>query len=171
MITSQLKVEDYNPYYQTYINALGEVDLQESLHSGLTQFKALLAKIPDEKFTFSYADGKWTIAEVLLHIIDTERVFQYRALCFSRNDKAALPGFDQDDYVASVNANGRSKESILNEFTAVRNATIALFNSYNENDLQKRGVASSSPLSVAAAGFILSGHLKHHLQVVQERYF
>ena len=170
MKVSQLVPEDYNPYYKTYIDALGGVTLNDALKNGLEEIKKLLSTIPDDKLSFRYADGKWTIAEVLLHIIDTERVFQYRALCFSRNDKALFPGFDQDAYVENSNAAKRTKESILQEFIAVRASTIALFQSFDENDLQKRGVASNSTMSVAAAGFIISGHLKHHQKILVERY-
>ena len=170
MKVSQLSEEDYNPYYKTYINALGDVDLKDVLEFGLQEFTKFVQAIPEDKLTFKYAAGKWTIAEVLLHIIDTERVFQYRALCFSRNDKAFFPGFEQDDYVENSNANSRSKEQLLLEFKAVRASTQALFNSFNAMDLQKRGVASNSTMSVAAAGFIIAGHLKHHQRILVERY-
>jgi hypothetical protein len=170
MKTSELQVEDYNPYYQTYINALGEVLLREELSNGLLRFVEFASTLPHEKLNYAYAEGKWTLAEALLHIIDTERVFQYRALCFSRNDKASFPGFDQDDYVVAANASKRTKESLLEEFVAVRTSSIALFNSFSEADLHKRGVASESPMSVGAVGFILSGHLNHHKRIIAERY-
>ena len=170
MKVSQLLPEDYNPYYQTYINALGDLELIEALRVGLNEFKKLISSIPEETLGFRYAEGKWTIAEVVLHIIDTERVFQYRALCFSRNDKTFFPGFEQDDYVEHCNASKRTKDSMLQEFLAVRASTLALFESFDEIDLQKRGVASSSNMTVAAAGFIISGHLKHHQNILLERY-
>ncbi|WP_158979206.1 DinB family protein [Cellulophaga sp. L1A9] len=170
MKTSELLKEDYNPYYQTYILALGEVNLKEELIEGLAKFEKFAAEIPEEKLNYAYAEGKWTVAEALVHIIDTERVFQYRALCFSRNDKASFPGFEQDDYILNANAGNRSKKSLLEEFTAVRKSSIALFNSFSETDLQKRGVASGSSMSVGAVGFILSGHLNHHKRILEERY-
>tara|TARA_R110000796_G_scaffold88850_6_gene192070 strand:- start:139749 stop:140309 length:561 start_codon:yes stop_codon:yes gene_type:complete len=171
MKVSQLPSEDYNPFYQTYISTLKDISLLDALYDGLDNFKNNIETIPIEKWNFSYADGKWSVVEVLLHIIDTERVFQYRGLCFSRNDENHFPGFEQDDYVLSGNAKTRSKESILNEFIAVRKSTIALFESFDQKVLQKRGVASNSLMSVAATGFIISGHLKHHLRILQERYF
>ncbi|ADV51427.1 hypothetical protein Celal_4185 [Cellulophaga algicola DSM 14237] len=170
MKTSELLKEDYNPYYHTYIMALGEVNLKEELTEGLTRFEDFSTNIPEEKLNYAYAEGKWTLAEALVHIIDTERVFQYRALCFSRNDKASFPGFEQDDYILNANAGNRGKQSLLEEFRAVRMSSIALFNSFAEADLQKRGVASGSSMSVGAVGFILSGHLNHHKKIIEERY-
>ncbi|QWX85359.1 DinB family protein [Cellulophaga sp. HaHaR_3_176] len=171
MKLSQLNTSDYNQFYQTYISTLEEVTILEALYSGKEELEKYIKTVPNNKWTFAYAEGKWTLAEVLLHLIDTERVFQYRALCISRGDDSKFPGFDQDIYVADSKANNRTKESLLNEFLAVRNSTIALFESYDNNDLQKWGVASNSRLSVGASGFILSGHLKHHLKILNERYF
>ncbi|MBU2996184.1 DinB family protein [Cellulophaga baltica] len=171
MNSTELQPEDYNAYYETYISKLNNVELVSSLHDDLTVFVDYVKKIPTDKWGYAYEVNKWSVAEVLLHIIDTERVFQYRALCFSRGDKSHFPGFDQDAYVIGSNAESRSKESILNEFIAVRNATITLFSSFSEQDLIKKGVASNSPMSVAAAGFVISGHLKHHFNILEERYF
>ncbi len=171
MRSSELKAEDYNPFYQTYIDKLDNVELVEALYGGLTFFIDHIKKIPTSKWNYAYETEKWSVAQVLLHVIDTERVFQYRALCFSRGDKSHFPGFDQDIYVSDSNAEKRSKESILNDFIAVRNSSINLFRSFDEQVLQKWGVASNSRMSVAAAGFIISGHLKHHVNVLDERYF
>lgn len=170
MKITDLKNEDYNPYYGTYIANLGENDLKQALKDDLDVFKSYLESVDSEKLNFAYEKGKWTIAEVVLHIIDTERIFQYRALCIARNDKASFPGFEQDDYVVFSNANTRTKNSIINEFVTVRNATITLFDSFDEAIMLKRGEASNSPLSVAAAGFIITGHLRHHLRILKERY-
>jgi len=171
MKVSQLSSEDYNPFYETYITTLKkDSSLLEAFYDGLNDFKHNIERIPMEKWNFSYDDGKWSVVEVLQHIIDTERVFQYRALCFSRSDENHFPGFEQDDYVLSSNASTRSKESILAEFIAVRKSTIALFESFDQKVLQKRGVASNSLMSVAAAGFIISGHLRHHQRILEERY-
>jgi hypothetical protein len=170
MKKSELLKEDYNPYYHTYLLALGEVNLLEELSEGLSKFEKFIDEIPEEKLNYAYALGKWTVAEVLLHIIDTERVFQYRALCFSRNDKTSFPGFEQDDYVLNANASSRSKQNLLEDFRAVRSSSLTLFTSFLETDLQKRGVASGSSMSVGAVGFILSGHLNHHKRILEERY-
>jgi uncharacterized damage-inducible protein DinB len=142
----------------------------EELHHGKQLFLSLLDETPKEKLEYAYAEGKWTLAEVLLHIIDAERVFQYRALRFARNDKTPLPGFDQDVYVPHSNASKRTIEDIKEEYMAVRQSTILLFNSFDDEALQRLGVSSGSPLSVRATGFIISGHQAHHLKIIRERY-
>ena len=170
MRSSELPSSEYNPFYHTYILALDNVDLIEELHHGKQLFLSLLDDISKEELGYAYAEGKWTLAEVLLHIIDAERVFQYRALRFARNDKTPLPGFDQDDYVPSSNAAKRTVEDLREEYIAVRQSTIALFKSFDDGALQRVGVSSGSPLSVRATGFIICGHQAHHLKIIRERY-
>lgn len=171
MKVSELTTAAYNSYYQTYINKVGDnVELLETLKKQVENFPNFITSVPDEKWLFSYGTGKWTVVEVLLHIIDTERVFQHRALRFSREDLTPLPGFDQDLYVPNSNASLRSKESIVKEYIAVRQSSIALFESFSSNDLKKVGVASDAEMSVAALGFILCGHQKHHRDILRERY-
>ena len=170
MKTSQLKDHEYNPYYRTYIEALGEVNLMDILRKQLKNYPQFLASIPEEKLTYRYAEGKWTVAEVLLHVLDTERVFQYRALRFARKDLTPLPGFDQDSYVPNSGANSRSIEQLIKEYKAIRESTISLFETFDKATLRLKGVASNSPMSVAAMGFILCGHQKHHRNIIRERY-
>jgi len=167
---SQLKEEEYNPYYGIYIAKAELVNIPEGLQKGREEFIAFVQSIPEEKLTYAYADEKWTIAEVLQHIIDTERIFSYRALCFARNDNTPLAGFDQDEYVPNSNANTYSKEDLIADFEAVRNSSITLFKSFTKEMLQRIGEASNSPMSTRAAGYILAGHQKHHLDVIKERY-
>ncbi|AEM72102.1 hypothetical protein Murru_3081 [Allomuricauda ruestringensis DSM 13258] len=170
MVLSELPSSEYNPFYQTYIMALGNVDLMEELKKGKDNFLTLLEQIPEEKLYYAYAEGKWSLAEVLVHVIDTERIFQYRALCIARNDKTPLPGFDQDTYVPYSNADNRSKKSLMEEYKAVRDSTIFLFNSFDEETIKRVGVASGSKMSVRALGFIISGHQAHHIRILRERY-
>ncbi len=170
MKTSQLKDHEYNPYYRTYIEALGEVTLMDTLRKQLKNYPQFLASIPQEKLTYRYAEGKWTVAEVLVHVLDTERVFQYRALRFARKDVTPLPGFDQDDYVPNSGANLRSIEQLIKEYKAIRESTISLFETFDAAALKRKGVASNSPMSVAAMGFIMCGHQKHHRNILRERY-
>jgi len=170
MRTIELQPGDYNPFYQTYIDALGDVELLDILQRQLKNFPQFLESLPDDKLGFSYAEGKWTLAEVLLHVLDTERVFQYRALRFMRGDKTPLPGFDQDIFVPNSNANRRTKESIIEEYKVVRRSTIALYSNMNGKLLQNVGIASDSPMTVAAMGFIICGHQKHHRNIIRERY-
>jgi len=170
MVLSELPSSEYNPFYQTYIMALGDVELIEELKRGKSAFLSLFEEIPEEKLNYAYAEGKWSLAEVLIHMIDTERIFQYRALCIARNDKTLLPGFDQDAYVPYSNAANRSINSLIAEYTAVRDSTISLFNSFDDEAIKRVGTASGSKMSVRALGFIISGHQAHHVQILRERY-
>jgi len=171
MKVSQLKETSYGTYYKTYILALEEdVALTEELQNGMHSFVALLLAIPEDRFSYAYEESKWTIAEVVLHIIDTERVFQYRALCFSRNDTTKFPGFEQNNYALESNAKNRSKDSLINEYIAVRKSTIALYASFSEETLKRTGNASNTITSVAAQGFIIAGHQAHHKKIIEKRY-
>lgn len=170
MRLSELSLSEYNPFYHTYIQALGEVSLMEELENGKKTFLSLFDNIPEHKLSFAYDEGKWTLAEVVMHIMDTERIFQYRALRFARNDKTDLPGFDQDAFVPYSNASGRTIKDLVEEYAAVRDATLTLFKSFDDEALKRKGVASGSPMSVRALGFIISGHQARHLRIIRERY-
>ena len=170
MLLSELPTSEYNPFYHTYVMALGNVDLLDELRNGKQVLLSLLEEIPEEKLTYAYAEGKWTLAEALVHMLDTERIFQYRALCIARNDKSEFPGFDQEAYVPVSNANNRSKKDLINEYVAVRDSSITLFASLDEEALKRVGVASGSKMSVRALGFITSGHQAHHVHILRERY-
>lgn len=170
MLRSELPTSEYNNFYHTYILALGEIELLSGLKKSKEDFLSLLDQIPESKLGFAYAEGKWTLAEAIVHVIDTERVFQYRALRFARNDKTDLPGFDQDLYVPNSNASSRSLESLRNEYKAVRDSTLALFETMDKAALLRIGVASGSRMSVRAIGFIISGHQAHHARILKERY-
>ncbi len=149
---------------------MGDVHLMEALNDGLDDISNFIPQIPDAKMNFSYADGKWSMAEVLVHLIDAERVFQYRALRFARNDTTELQGFDQDFYVPQSLANKRSKMNLLQEFSSVRNSSLALFGSLEEDQLKRMGSANGTPMSVRALGFVICGHQAHHFQILKERY-
>ncbi len=170
MKTSNLSSSEYVPFYESYIVTLGEVDLMEILTKSHTLLIETLIKIPEEKLNYSYTKGKWTIKEILQHLIDTERILSYRSLRFSRNDNTNLPGYNEDFYVENSNGKTRSKESLINEFSLVRNATIALFKSFSDKILANIGSANNSKMSVRALGFIIAGHQIHHLKVIQEKY-
>ncbi|MGB5237310.1 MAG: DinB family protein [Flavobacteriaceae bacterium] len=170
MKASDLHKDDYHPFYHPYIMELGDVDLIEILKKQLINFPQFIASIPDEKWHSSYGEGKWTIAEVLVHILDAERVFQYRALRFSRNDNTDLPGFDQDAYVHFSGASKRTKDDVTEEYEAVRASTIALYSKFSNEILKRRGKANNSLMSLAALGFIICGHQRHHRNVIRSRY-
>ncbi|MCB0374110.1 MAG: DinB family protein [Muricauda sp.] len=170
MLISELSTSEYNPFYHTYIQALGEVDLMQELEGGKKDFLLVLEGIPSERLSYAYAEGKWTLVESLVHMLDTERVFQYRALRFARNDTTNLPGFDQDTYVPNSNASSRTLQDLMEEYKAVRASTICLYRSFGEEMLLRKGVASGSQMSVRAMGFIICGHQAHHIRIIKERY-
>jgi len=142
----------------------------DGLEQGRSGFLSFMDELPEERLSFSYGPGKWTLAEVLVHIMDTERVFQYRALRFARNDRTDLPGFDQDAFVPNSNASKRSLGDLRQEFVAVRDSSIALFRSFDRETLDRMGIANGLPMGVGAMGFIISGHQAHHLKIIGQRY-
>jgi hypothetical protein len=167
---SELNSSEYHPYYEPYIKVLGNANLIDALETGLNTITGFIKNIPEDKMAYAYADGKWSVAEVLVHLMDTERIFQYRALRFARNDKTELKGFEQDDYIPESEANGRDKEELLREFLAIRNSSIALFKSFREEKLKRSGKANGATMSVRALGCIICGHQAHHFNILKERY-
>lgn len=170
MNSVQLNDNEYAPFYSNYITALGEVDLRGILKSSLKDLIHTLKNLPEEKLTYRYAEGKWTIKELIQHITDAERILSYRALRFSRNDTTDLPGFDEDLYVDNSNGNERSIEDLLKEFKLVRKATLSLFKSFSVEMLKKTGTINGEDMSVRALGFIIAGHQTHHLKIIKEKY-
>ncbi len=162
---------EYNSYYKRYIDSVQEKPILDVLEQGLRKTKAYFSGIPAEIHEYRYAAGKWTPKEVLLHIIDTERVFMYRALQFSRANGVVLEGFDQDEFVSNGFANERSMENLLEEYNAVRLATLAFVGGCSPSVFSKMGFANESPLSVRAALYICGGHEIHHINILNERYF
>lgn len=126
--------------------------------------------LSEEKLAYRYAEGKWTIKEILAHVVDDERIYAYRALRFAHNDRTELPGFEQDAYALHSGANGRDVKDILREFAAVRHATIALFEGLGEKALTRMGVASGNVMSVRAVAYHIAGHEMRHVQITRERY-
>jgi uncharacterized damage-inducible protein DinB len=170
MNSNQLPENEYSLFNSTYIKNLANVDLIEELEICLHDFIRFVQNIPMDKFDYRYADGKWTIKDILQHIIDTERIFAYRALRISRNDQTPLPGFEENSYVENTNANTRSIQDLLAEFSAVRHSNLFLFKSFSAEQLLRMGTASDNPISVRAIGFLIIGHQKHHQKVFEERY-
>ncbi|RXJ45952.1 DinB family protein [Gelidibacter gilvus] len=162
--------DEYNSYYQPYIDKTGDGNVFDSLRNNSEIIIQFFKTIKKEKLDYRYAEDKWTIREILLHLIDTERVFAYRAMCIARKDMTELPGFDQDAFVVHSQANERSVESLLSEYRNVRMATVSLFDSFDLKSLEQIGVANGSDLSVRAIVFIIIGHENHHLEVIKERY-
>jgi len=170
MTKDQLTSEEFNPYFNVYINKVGKKTLLKALEDGRDNTVQFFESIPESKLEYAYAEGKWTPKELLLHLIDAERVFSIRALFFARTDDANLSSFDENVFAKNSYANARSINNLIEEYKSVRQATIALFASLSEAALKKTGKASGSVLSTRASGFIICGHEIHHTQVIQERY-
>lgn len=162
---------EFPPYAIMYIGLLPDDGLVlNHLKSNFKATKDLILSLPEEKLLYRYAEGKWTIKELLVHIIDDERIYAYRALRFARNDATELPGFEQDDYTRYSGANDRSIKSILKEFAAVRDSTIALFESLTLDALSRSGIANNHRVTVRALAYHIAGHELHHINILKERY-
>ena len=160
----------YPGYFQKYIDQVPEQDLFTAFDKQLPVIGSFLPAVTEERSTYTYAEGKWTIKELLQHITDTERIFNYRALCFARGEKASLPGFEENDYAAHSNANSRTWQSLVDEFLAVRQSTELLYRSFTADALSVSGTANNNAITVASMGFITLGHFYHHKKVIEERY-
>lgn len=162
---------EYAPYAIVYINLVPDDQrVLQHLQDNFSVVQALVSYLSDEQLHYSYAPGKWTIKEVLVHMIDTERIFAYRALRIARNDKTPLPGFEENDYAPESKANNRDIVSIMEEYEAVRKATIALFNSFEVDMLTRTASVNGNAVSVRALANMIVGHELHHINVMKERY-
>lgn len=168
-----MKRSDINPmpeYWDRYINLVPDVELSQAFDDSIRQLDQLdrtgLARIGE----LSYAPGKWSVKDIIQHLIDGERVMTYRALTFARRDDTTLPGFDQDLFVANAGATRRTTDDLIDELLAVRRATKALYDSFDDETLRARGVSWVYEVSVIELGFSILGHQIHHLNVIAERY-
>ena len=168
--TERPKSDEHVPYYAGYIAEATGRDTLESLEQQIARVAAVLAPIPEAKGAHRYAEGKWSIKEVIAHVSDAERVFSYRLLSIARADPAPLPGFDQDAWVPTSGADARTLADIGDEFTAIRRATLALLRPIQDEEMLRRGVASGHPVSARAIAWILPGHMEHHMKVLKEKY-
>jgi hypothetical protein len=160
----------YPGYFHNYIELVPEEDLADAFNKQTPIMRSFFSSISEEKSHFSYAPGKWTIKEILQHLIDAERIFSYRALSFARNEPQGLPGFEEKDYANNSNANSRSWQSLANEFLIVRQSTHSLFNSFTSEMLASEGTANNNLLNVSGIGFLTLGHFYHHKKIVEEKY-
>jgi uncharacterized damage-inducible protein DinB len=162
---------EYRPYTTMYIDLVPDDELVlQHLWDNVQMFKGLVGPLSEEKLGTPCAEGEWTIKEIVSHVIDAERIFAYRALRFARNDTTELAGFDQNSYVTYAGANERSIEDLLDELTAVRTATLALFKSFGDEVWQRSGLSNGHKLSVRAALYIIAGHELHHINSIKENY-
>jgi uncharacterized damage-inducible protein DinB len=169
-MTTRPESNEFAPYYGPYIAQVPDGDVATTLTRQFDATRALLSPLPEEKGTYAYAPGKWSIKQLLGHLIDSERVFAYRALRIGRNDKTPLPGYEQDDYVAFGNFNARSLSSLLEEFTAVRNASVHLFTHFTDDQWLRRGTANNNEVTARALAYIIAGHELHHVGILRTRY-
>ena len=163
-------IGEYPSYLGNYIRLVGATSVTNAVEKHSDMILDFFQKIPADKITYRYAEGKWNLKEVLQHIIDTERIFAYRALRLARHDKTSLPGFDENAFAAASNADLRDWEGLLAEFKAVRKSTDLLLESFTEEQLNETGLINGNPVSTNAIGFIIYGHILHHINVTNERY-
>jgi len=157
-------------WYHNYISQVPDEELTDAFDKQSASFIRFLETIPAEKYDYRHAEDKWTMKEVLQHIIDAERVFGYRALRFARKDSTPLPGFDENLFAANAKADKRTWDKLVEEFKVVRRSSELLFQSFDDEQLQSAGISSNSSNYVLAVGFIIIGHAMHHQKIIKERY-
>lgn len=158
------------PFYHKYIALVEENELASAFKRYTFETIAFFKNIPTEKIDFRYAEGKWSIKEVLQHMIDAERVFSLRALWLARKDVSPQPGFDENLWAENANTSARSWEDLMEEFETVRRSSIQLFNSFGQEELDASGIVNDAPAYVLGIGFLLIGHSLHHQKIIGERY-
>jgi len=161
---------EYAPPFERYVSRVTETDILSVLGGQGRELPDALAKVRGEAERYRYAEGKWSIREMLGHMIDTERIFGYRAVCIARGEQTSLPGFDENTYVANASFDDVPLEELLDEFVHVREGHVAMFRHLAPDAWRRVGTANSHPLSVRALAFVMAGHVRHHLSVLRERY-
>jgi hypothetical protein len=161
---------EYAPYFEKYVVQVSESDILPVLRSQLDALDVLLNRVTPERETYRYAEGKWTIRELVGHLIDGERVFGYRAFCIARGESQNLPGFEQDDYMRTAPYDRIDLEDLLSELRLVRLSNIAMLRNLDSEAWLRIGIANDTPVSVRALAFIMAGHVRHHMGVLSERY-
>ena len=157
-------------WYHKYIIKTEGDDLVGLLEEQLSSFSSFMASLPSDRHDHRYAEAKWTLKDLFQHMLDGERIFAYRALRFARKDTTPLPGFEENDYAISAKAYRRKWIDMLEEFQLVRRSNIILFRSFDEVELEREGIASGNSIYVRAIGFILVGHINHHVGIIRDRY-
>jgi uncharacterized damage-inducible protein DinB len=152
------------------LKLVGEDNMIEAMKNSKAEFIAWAKDVSDEKGNFAYQKGKWTVNELLQHVIDTERIFQYRSLSIARGEMNELPGFDHNSYVKNSKANARKLSDVISEFDRLRDSSIALYDSMDEINIKYKGMANGFVVQPVLYGFLISGHLRHHINVLKSRY-
>jgi len=161
---------EYDPYYERYVSLAADGDILDKLASQPTRLQDLFTAMPEERGEYRYEDGKWSVKELLGHLIDGERMFAYRLFRISRGDKTPIEGFEQDGYIENAHSNGRSFADLLEEFSLLRRANMILFNNLTDEAWTRVGTAYNVQVSVRALAYIMAGHIEHHLVILKERY-
>ena len=161
---------EYDPYYERYISLIIDNDIVPVLAGQVTELQDLFTALPEEKGTYAYETGKWTIKEVLSHLIDGERIFAYRVFRIARGDKTPIEGFEQDGYIENSHANERTFAELLDEFNLLRRANVLFFKNLDRDDWVRIGTANDVEISVRAIAFVMAGHIRHHITILRSRY-
>jgi hypothetical protein len=161
---------DYPVFYETYIKLVSEEDLVQAMRSSLDEIVDFLEGISAELADHRYAEGKWSVKELLQHIIDTERIFSYRGLCIARGEQQSLPGFNENAYALNANVSGRSLKELKDELLAVRETTFMMFRGFTPEMLGLVGTSNNKQVTVNAIGYMIIGHVRHHFNILKERY-
>lgn len=161
---------DYGPSYAGYVALVPEDDILSALETQSTETQRLIGSVDEQTAAMRYAEGKWSVKEVLGHLVDTERVMSYRALAFARGETQPLPGFDENDYMRHANFDAWKLVDLAEQYALVRRSTILLFRNLPDEAWSRRGIASDNPVTVAALAWIIVGHERHHTKVLRERY-
>lgn len=162
--------DEYASFYETYVSLVPDADVTGTLERQSAETSALLRSLPEERAGHSYEPGKWSVRQLVGHVIDTERIFSYRALAISRGERQPLPGMDQEEYMAGANFDARTLASLAEEFEAVRRSTLLLLRHLSPEAWGRRGTASDNEVTVRALAYIIAGHEAHHVRILRERY-
>lgn len=169
-IINRPEKSEYPSFYSTYIDLITSEEILKTLELQRSLFASFVQNFPGDKANYRYAEGKWTVKEVIGHVIDTERIMAYRALAFSRGEQQSLPGFSENEYAANANANERILADMAEEFDLLRASNIKMLENFDPGMFMKEGVANEKTITVRALVYIIAGHLEHHIRILKERY-
>lgn len=161
---------EYDPYYETYVSLVPEAEILPALENQIAEIENLFAEISEEKGAFAYAEGKWTIKELVGHLIDGEEIFAYRALRIARADETPIEGFEQDGYIENGEFNKQKLADLVEHFALLRRVNLSFFKNLSETAWQRIGTANNARISVRALAFIMVGHVRHHSNILKTRY-
>ena len=164
------ETSEYDPYYERYISLVADSDIIGVLGAQPTRLQDIFTAMPEENGEFRYAEGKWSIKELLGHVIDGERMFAYRTFRISRGDETPIEGFEQDGYIENAHSNDRSFADLLDEFSLLRRANMIFFKNLTDDAWLRVGTANKVKVSVRALIYIMAGHIEHHFEILKDRY-